>query len=121
MISTVTVTGIRLDVDAKTKQYVEKKIGSLDKYLPRHARKTASAAVTIEQIDESNGNKYKVEVVFNVPEQVLRAEDSTVNILAAIDIVEQKLATQLKKYKSSKMPHVGKRSVIERLKRRAFN
>ena len=70
---------------------------------------------------ESDGNKYKVEVVLNVPDQVIRAEDSTVNVLAAVDIVEQKLATQLKKYKSSRMPHVGKRSVINRLKRRVFN
>lgn len=121
MISSVTITGIRLDVDAKTKQYIEKKIGSLEKYLPRHARKTASASVKIEQIDESDGNKYKVEVVLNVPDQVITAEDSTVNILAAVDIVEQKLATQLKKYKQTRMPHVGKRSVINRLKRKMFS
>lgn len=121
MISSVKITGIRLDVDAKTKQYVEKKIGSLDKYLPRHARKTATADVKIEQVDESDGNKYKVEVVLSVPDQVITAEDSTVNIMAAVDIVEQKLATQLRKYKSIRTSHAGKRGVINRLKRRVLN
>ena len=44
MITPVTITGIKLDVDEKTKTYVEKKIGALDRYLPRHARKSAKAA-----------------------------------------------------------------------------
>ena len=41
MITPVTITGIKLDVDEKTKTYVEKKIGALEGYFPRHARKSA--------------------------------------------------------------------------------
>jgi putative sigma-54 modulation protein len=45
------------------------------------------------------------------------AKDSTVNILAAIDIVESKIITQLHKYKEEVVPHVGRRGVLSRFKR----
>ena len=117
MITPVTITGSKLDVDEKTKTYVEKKIGALDRYLPRHARKSAKAAVKLEQIDQKDGNKYRAEVVLTVPDKVIKAEDSTVNVLAAIDIVEQKLAGQLRKYKQARIPHVGRQGILSRFKR----
>jgi len=117
MISSISITSKKLDVDETTKKYVEKKIGALDRFLPRHARKTAKAEVKLVQIDEKNGNKYEVEVVLTVPEKVITAKDSTVNVLAAIDIVEAKLAAQLAKYKTTHVPHVGNRGVLARFKR----
>ncbi len=47
----------------------------------------------------------------------MTAKDTTVNVLAALDIVESKLATQLHKYKEEHIPHVGKRGVLGRFKR----
>lgn len=117
MIEALTITGIKYNVDDKTKKYVEKKIGSLDRYLPRHARKTVKADVKIAQIDQRDGNKYEVEVIMHVPEKVITAKDSTLNVLAATDIVEAKLATQLKKYKETRVAHVGKQGVLARFKR----
>lgn len=117
MIESLTITGIKYDVDEKTKKYVTKKIGALDRYLPRHARKSAKADVKLIQIDEKHGNKYEVEVVMYVPEKTITAKDSTVNMLAAVDIVEAKLATQLKKYKETRVSHVGRQGLMARFKR----
>lgn len=117
MIEALTITGIKYDVDDKTKKYVTKKIGSLDRYLPRHARKTVKADVKLTQIDEKNGNKYEVEVIMSVPEKTITAKDSTLNMLAAVDIVEAKLATQLKKYKETRVAHVGRQGLMARFKR----
>ncbi len=117
MIDTLTITGIKYDVDEKTKKYVTKKIGALDRYLPRHARKSVKAVVRIEQIDQKDGNKYEVEVVLTVPEKTITAKDSTVNAMAAVDIVEAKLATQLRKYKETRIAHVGKQGIMARFKR----
>ena len=94
MIENLTITGIRYDLTDNTKKYVEKKIGSLDKYLPKHARKSATADVKISQIDNPGGNKYEVEVTITVPDKVINAADSTMNVLAAVDIVEAKLTVQ---------------------------
>lgn len=117
MIKNLTITGLKYELTDNTKQYVERKIGNLDKYLPRHARKSASADVKISQINNPGGNKYEVEVIINVPEKVITAKDSTMNVLAAVDIVESKLSGQLRKYKQANVPHIGLRRVKSKFKR----
>jgi putative sigma-54 modulation protein len=117
MINAINITGIKYDLDETTKRYVIKKIGRLDRYLPRHARKSASAEVKLKQVNRENGNKYEAEVILHVPDRILTAKDSTVNVLAALDIVEAKIAAQLHKYKQETVPHVGRRGVLSRFKR----
>ncbi len=117
MINSINITGVKFDLDEATKRYVIKKIGRLDRYLPRHARKSATADVKLRQVDKPNGNKYEVEIILNVPDKVLTAKDSTVNMLAAVDIVEAKIVAQLHKYKETTIPHVGRRGMLSRFKR----
>lgn len=117
MITAIDITGVKYDLDDTTKKYVTKKIGRLDRYLPKHARKSVSASVKIKQVNRDHGNKYEAEVIMSVPDKVLTAKDSTVNALAAIDIVEAKMVTQLRKYKQEILPHVGRRGVLSRFKR----
>lgn len=117
MIEKISITGIKYDVDEQTRKYVMKKIGRLERYLPRQARGSASAEVKLEHIDKSHGNKYQVEVILSIPERTLTAKDSTLNILAAVDIVEAKLAGQLRRYKTEMVPHIGRRGVLSRFKR----
>ena len=73
--------------------------------------------VRIEEINGEHGNKYEVEVVITVPDQTIKAKDSTLNVLAATDIVERKLAGQLRKYKQNQLPHLGRRGLLARFKR----
>ena len=97
MITHIDVTGVRYTPDELTKRYVRKKIGSLDRYLSRHARKTVYAEVKLKEVNRAHGNKYECDVIIKVPDATLTAKDSTLNMLAAIDIVEEKLRAQLKK------------------------
>ena len=98
MIADIDITGVGGYVlDESTKKYISKKIGRLDRLVTRYARKTMSASVKIEEVNRDNGNKYEVEVIINVPDQVIKAKDSTMNVMAATDIVERKLAGQLRK------------------------
>ena len=117
MISNISITGVKYDLDETTKKYVIKKIGRLDRYLPRHARKSASADVVLKEVGRVHGNKYEAEVIIHVPGKTLTAKDSTVTMLAALDSVEAKLASQLHKYKETNIPHVGKRGILARFKR----
>lgn len=116
MIEQLTITGVKMELDAATKKYVAKKIARLDRYLPKHARKSVTADVKLKLVNRDHGNKYEAEVIFNVPDKTLTAKDSTVNVLAAIDIVEAKLVTQLRKYKDGITP-ARRRGVLGRLKR----
>lgn len=117
MIDSIAISGERYEVDELTRKYVTKKIGRLVRYLPRSARRSASAEVKLRQIDQSHGNKYEAEVIFRVPDKTLLAKDSTMNILAAIDIVEAKIASQLHRYKEATVAHIGRRGVLGRIRR----
>jgi putative sigma-54 modulation protein len=117
MITAIEITGVQYDVDETTRKYVTKKIGRLDRYLPRHARKTASVEVKLREVNRDHGNKYEAEIIFQVPDKNLTAKDSTVNMLAAIDIIEAKIMTQLRKYKQETIAHIGRRGAMGRFKR----
>lgn len=114
MIASVDITGVNYTVDQKTLTYVMHKIAKLDRYIPKHARKSVTADVKLKLANHNHGNKYEVEVILTVPDKILTAKDSTVNMLAAIDIVEAKLVVQLRKYKQVTMPHVGRRRLLVR-------
>jgi putative sigma-54 modulation protein len=118
MIQSISITGVKYDLDNMTKNYVMTKIGRLDRFLPRHARKSVTAEVKLKEVNRDHGNKYEAEVILHVPDKQLAAKDSTLNMLAAVDIVEAKIVSQLRKYKDSHIAHTGKsRSVLSRFKR----
>lgn len=118
MIQSIAITGVKYDIDDTTKKYVMRKIGRLDRFLPRHARRSATAEVKLKEVNRDHGNKYEAEIILHVPDKQLTAKDSTVNMLSAVDIVEAKLANQLRKYKDSHVAHTGKpRSVLSKFKR----
>ena len=101
MISSITVTGIDYEVTDKTRKYVNEKIGRLDKYVPMAARRSMVADVKLRQINEAHGNKYEADITIQIPDKIINAKDSTFNIMAAIDIVEEKLERQLRRYKET--------------------
>ncbi len=116
MIKSVTITALKYEVDDATRRYVLKKIGNLDRYLPRHARKSAVAEVKLRQVNRDHGNKYEAEVILTVPDRVMTAVDSTINMLAAVDIVEAKMIAQTRRYKQESLPHIGRRRLLSRFK-----
>ncbi len=118
MITHIDIAGVGgFEVDEPTKKYIHKRIGRLDRFAPRHARKSIHATVKVEQVDRDKGNKYEVDATIIVPDKNITAKDSTTNVLAAVDIVEAKLANQLRKYKADVVPHVGRRGILARFKR----
>lgn len=116
MISDIEITGLKYDVNDATRRYVVRKLGRLDRFLPRHARKSVSIDVKLRQVNRDHGNKYEAEVIMTVPDKQLAAIDSTMNMMAAIDIVEAKLVAQLRKYKQTSHGHLGRRRLLSRQK-----
>ena len=118
MIQSIAITGVKYDIDETTMKYVSRKIGRLDRFLPRHARKSVTAEVKLKEVNRDHGNKFEAEVILHVPDKQLTAKDSTVNMISAVDIVEAKIASQLRKYKDLHVGHTGKtRAVLSKFKR----
>ena len=118
MIAQVEITGVgAYTVDEPTKKYIKKKIGSLERLAPRHARKSMHAEVKVAEVNRDKGNKYEVEVMLNVPDKTLIAKDQSSNVLVAIDIVEAKIESQIRRYKTEKNPRLGKSGIMAKFKR----
>ena len=119
MIKNISMSGLHgYELDEATKRYVRRKIGRLDRYLPRHARKSLHMEVKLKQVNRSHGNKYECDVVLRAPHHTITATESTVNMLAAVDIVEEKIKDQLKKYKAERISQRrGTRRLLGRFQR----
>lgn len=117
MIEKIEITTVHTDVDDEVKKYVKKKIGKLDGYMPKHARKSAHAEVWLKESKVKNLKKSTCEINIFVPGEKIQATETTVNMYAAIDIVEEKLKSQLKKYKDQ---HQAKSKHSENRIRSAF-
>jgi ribosomal subunit interface protein len=116
MIQKLEINGVHADVNERLYKYVVKKIGKLDMYMPRRARPSAHAEVKLKESKAKDKNQHTCEVIMHLPHEVFTVKETTMNMYAAIDIVEAKLKNQLKKYKDthSIRPH---RRVLARLKR----
>lgn len=117
MIQRIDIAGLKVDLDEDIKKYVYRKIGRLDRYVTRHARKSLRADVKLRDVGRKYGNKYECEVILHMPSEVITSKDSTMNMFAAVDIVEAKLKNQLKKYKDQHI-HTRGGGIVGRLKQR---
>lgn len=100
----IQLTGRKYEIDKELKKYVDRKLGTLDKYLPRQHK---AIGMTVEIFRDPSGkedNRYKVKAVLEVPGLDMVAETATINPHSAVDIVEQKLKLQIRKYKEKNAP-----------------
>lgn len=99
MIKKIDITGIHAEVEPEVAKYITKKIAKLDSYMPKHARKSAHAEVRLKEEKVKTKKQSTCEVMLYLPGEVITAKETTVNMYAAVDIVEEKLKSQLRKYK----------------------
>lgn len=120
MIERIEISAQHLELTDDLKKYVNKKIGRLDHYMNRHVKKSVHAEVKLKEEASKKNGKFTAEVVLHLPNEVITAKDSTLNIFAAVDIVEAKLKNQLRKYKEKTSDHKSDRKgVLAKLKRKA--
>ena len=75
------IRGQKMEVTSAIKEYCEKKIGKLEKYLTNPSEVTANIVLKVR------GKEQTVEVTIPFKKIVLRAEDTSKDLYAAIDLV----------------------------------
>jgi len=100
----IQLTGRKLEIDDELRKYVVRKLGTLDKYLPRQHKAVAMSVEIFRDPSGKEDNRYKVTALLEVPKAEIVAETATINAHSAIDIVEQKLKLQIRKYKDKNAP-----------------
>ncbi len=99
MIAKMEISGIHTEVSEDLRKYVTKKIGKLDRYMSRHARESAHIEVMLKEAKIKTKKECTCEIVLHMPHDTITTKETTLNMFAAVDIVETKLKNQLKKYK----------------------
>lgn len=99
MIDRLEIEGVHMKVDEPTSKYVIKKIAGLDRYMPKSIRGSVHGEVILKEDNTNRNNHCSCEVTLHLPKETINIQEATVNIFAAIDIVEAKLRAKIKKYK----------------------
>ena len=109
MIEKIEITGSNYKPTESFKKYAEKRIGKLDRYLPKGNKKDVVAKIVVTEVDRAHGNKYEISAAMEIPGgKVIAAKDESSNVFAGVDIIEAKLMGQIRRYKLEKNPHLRK-------------
>lgn len=99
------IRGSKMEVTDSIRNYIEEKLGKLDKYFENPDEITASVLVRESGIND------KVEVTIPIKTTILRAEVSTKDLYEAIDLVVEKLERQIRKNKT-RLNKINKESIV---------
>ena len=117
MINKLEINGVHTEVTDDLKKYVQKKIGRLDVYMPVAARESAHAEVKLKERKIKQRVECTCEVVLYLPQETINTKETTVNLFAAVDVVEEKLKNQIKKYKQTHGTGQLKHRILAKFKR----
>lgn len=119
MIEKIDISGSNYKPEDSFKAYVTKRVGKLDRYLPRGNKKDVVAKVVVTEVNRAHGNKYEISANIEIPGgKVFSAKDECSNVFAGIDILEAKLTGQIRRFKIESNPHLRKNpfSIFKRKK-----
>ena len=109
MIEKIDISGSNYKPEESFKKYTIKRIGKLDRYLPRGNKKDVVAKIVVTEVNRAHGNKYEISANLEIPGgKVISARDECSNVFAGIDILEAKLTGQIRRFKIESNPHLRK-------------
>jgi len=94
-------------VTTAIQEYIENKVGSLEKFIPQSQNLEARVNVKIYDLTQ------KVEVTIPGNQFILRAEESHNDLYAAIDLVVDKLERQIRRHKTKANRKIRERDGIK--------
>ncbi len=108
----IEIAGVRLELTTAIREYVEGKIGSLDRYLKRfeiNGEVTAFIEIARSTKHHRHGDVYYAEATIRLPGRTLRAERYDTDVRAAIDAVRETIKHDIVRYKGRVLSRDGHR------------
>ena len=90
------ISGKNMEVNEPLRKYVQRKIGKLDRYLPSIDEVRVELSV---ESAKSSQHRQVVQVTMRTNGTILRAEERSADMLAAIDAVRDKLQRQMERFR----------------------
>jgi putative sigma-54 modulation protein len=99
MVQKLEISGEHFEIEENLRKYVTRKLGRLDRYMSKHARASAHLEVHMKE-HKAKGQKLCVcTVTMHLPNGNINLKESTLNMYAAVDIIQVKLKQQIQRYK----------------------
>lgn len=101
----ITIKATNITMSPSIYQNIENKIGSLEKFMKKMDQDLIEARVEVGKITrgQKQGEIFRAEVNLNLNGQLLRAEETGESLAAAIDLVKDELAKEIKSLKDKRM------------------
>lgn len=94
------VHGRNVEITDWIREYINKKVGKLDRFLPQ----VSEARVELtHNATRASDDRYTAQITLWSNGQILRAEESTSDILASIDAAVDKMSRQIRRYKGRRV------------------
>ncbi len=90
----INIHSSKVEITDAIKNYIDTKIGKLEKYFENPEELTANVLIKVTNIAQT------VEVTIPIRRAILRAEDTNKDLYSAIDLVYEKLERQIRKNKT---------------------
>ncbi len=97
----ISIQGRDLSITPKLREYVEKKVGKLDHYLPT----LTEARMDLADVPSARSvaDRHVAQLTVRGPGMVLRAEERKDDLFTAVDAVMEKMHRQIERYKGKHM------------------
>lgn len=106
--------GKNLSLTPSLKNYVEAKIGKLQRHLPLKTRGLAEAEVWLVYFHHhKKGKNYHCHITLHLPGKNIRVQEGAEEMHAAIDLASEKLENMILKYKQKFDPSKNQRRFLK--------
>jgi len=101
----IIIKGTNIKLSPSIYQNIEKKIGGLNRFVKKIDPELVEARVDVGKITrgQRQGEIFRAEVNLNINGRFLRADETSETLLAAIDLVKDKLANEIKTTKDKEV------------------
>ncbi|MDD4271712.1 MAG: ribosome-associated translation inhibitor RaiA [Patescibacteria group bacterium] len=106
------IKATNLELTPRVKEYVQKKMDMLDKYLGKLKVINASAEISKTTKHHKKGEIYLAEVNISLGSDLLRVEKTEKDLFKAVDKVKDHLELVIKKYKDKKIDRKKKKQKL---------
>lgn len=118
MVQKFEIQGVHTVVNDKLRAYVTRKVGGLDRYMPKASRQSAHITVRLEELKGKGEAQCVCEVTMHLPHQDIVIKETALNMYVAVDIMHVKLKQHLQKYKEMHGSGKNRRHLFAKFNRR---
>ena len=101
----IIIKGTNIKLSPSINQYIEEKIGGLEKFLKKINPELIEARVEVGKITrgQRQGDIFRAEVNLSINGQLFRVEKTEESLMAAIDLAKDELAREIRRHKDKQM------------------